>query len=619
MCTRDRFRLECYSPGQVLTSVTAAEVVPAEPTAPRSPAIERSGKRERCWRTKYARDSGATVEGDVLWSRRLADELWSGVVTPLTFSLLCDVMSEHLVRRRLVRAGLERHSHQPVFRLVRGRVFVNASLVAEVMQELPTPTISDGLLALVPEALRDGIRRQARPALSPAVLATILHLTWAERGWMPWSRAQVFRDEAERVARDLRQPEAASTLSSARLAAAIRGLQQRLGDYLEVVSWGVIYAYVFFHLTEQLLEHWAGGSVDISQLLGGASGIRTFEIYDELRACAELARHDPELGRRLTSGDSAAVARDFMAGHTDELGDRFAALLARHGHRLVGRDLSCPTWRERPEVVVEILRRLLVSEPGPDRKRRREAGDVLLGQVLERIGGRVTGPLQRELFQLCLRWCREYYAVRENMRYHADQFLAALRSLALEGGRRLADQGALVGPEAVFYATADELLDVLAEAPAAIEPGVLRERTSERIAEYAVFRGESQPEILRGDRAERANERSPMVLQSLRGVGVSPGRAAGLARVVHRVEDLEAVRQGEVIVAASTDPSWASLLSLGGALVLEVGGLLSHGAIIARELGIPAVVDVPGATTLLRTGDRLTVDGVSGQVAVAAG
>jgi pyruvate,water dikinase len=98
---------------------------------------------------------------------------------------------------------------------------------------------------------------------------------------------------------------------------------------------------------------------------------------------------------------------------------------------------------------------------------------------------------------------------------------------------------------------------------------------------------------------------------------VSPGRAVGRARVVHSVDDLKDVRAGEVIVAAATDPSWTSLLAVGGALVLEMGGLLSHGAIVARELGIPAVVNVAQATRVLVTGDRVVVDGHAGTVARA--
>jgi phosphohistidine swiveling domain-containing protein len=558
------------------------------------------------------------VDGDVVWSRRLADELWSGVVTPLTFTLLADVMAEHMVRRRLALAGLDAGAGAPVFRLAGGHVYVNASLVADVMCELPAAVVTDGLLRLLPERLRERVRRDARPTLSPHVLGTILHLTWRERGWMPWSRATAFREEAARVTRELEVRGDPGALAPPEIAARIAFLQHRLGDYLEVVSWAMIYAYVFFHLTAQLLERWGGG-VDIALLLRGVSGIRTFEIHDELAACAAIARRDPELRAALLAADPAAVAAASRAGDFGEVGARLRALVDRHGHRLVARDLACPSWREHPAAVVESLRALLLATPQPERGDDAQAASRAETEVLARVGGGLGGTARRELLRMCLRWCREYYAVRENMRYHADLFLAALRELALAAARHLGVEGMLEASEDVFYLTADELLAAL---DTARDQGELGARARARRREYDAHRFATPPDVLVGDRLERDEPVRPdadatAAGRSLLGIGVSPGRAAGTARVVRGVDDLESVRQGEIIVAASTDPSWTSLLSLGGALVLEAGGMLSHGAIVARALGIPAVADVARATTLLRTGDRVTVDGGSGRVAVA--
>ncbi|HZR85045.1 MAG TPA: PEP-utilizing enzyme [Candidatus Binatia bacterium] len=557
------------------------------------------------------------MQSDVVWSRRLADELWSGVVTPLTFTLLADVMAEHMARRRLARAGLDAPSRLPVFRLEYGHVYVNASLVAEVMQELPALVVSEGLLRLLPDRLRAEVRRNARSTLSPHVLSTVVHLALRERGWMPWSRAAVFREEAARVARELEKPVDASALPPADLAARIAALQARLGGYLDVVSWAMIYAYVFFHLTAEMVARWGDGEADISQLVAGADGIRTFEIHAELRACARLAERDPALRHALLAGDPERVAEACLAGDLGELGARVRALLQRHGHRLLARDLSSPTWRERPAAVVESLRRLVIAGDGAA-ERSTETGPAV-DRVLRRIGSGLAGTARREAFRLSLGWCREYYAVRENMRYHADLFLAALRGLVLAAGRRLSAAGTLASHEDVFYLTAGELLTALDPGSAAPSARALREAAATRRAEYDGFRRTPPPDVLVGDRPEPETASEGDRLRSLRGVGVSPGRAAGDARVIRRVEDLESLRRGEVIVAASTDPSWTSFLSLGGALVLEAGGMLSHGAIVARELGIPAVADVSRATAILQTGDRLTVDGGSGQVAVAAG
>ena len=549
------------------------------------------------------------VEENLVWSRRIADELWSGAVTPLTFSLLAEEMAEHMVRRRLANAGLARAGDEPVLRLVRGHVYVNASMVAEVMCEVPTLFLSEGLLTLLPEELRESVRQRRRSLLAPQTLGTILRLTRFESAWLPWLRGAAFRDEAVRVARTLSRYSVPSGASLPELKREMEEVRGRLAQYLEIVSWGMIYAYVFFHLTSHLLARWAPEEADaMSDLTAGLEGIQTFEAHDELVACARLAAEDAGLRQSLLGADPGAIALACARREMGTFGERVLALLVHHGHRLVARDLSCPTWRERPAIVVEMIQQLLAGDTPFGRESRAERRSARSSRLATRIGRGVGGSLRQELFARCLAWCQEYYAVRENMRYYADVFLAALRALALSAGDRLARSGMLEQSDDVFYLTYEEILrgDELAGGQG---------RAAERRLAYAGYRSNPPPEVIHGESVEPA-----VVLRQLprplQGVGASPGLASGLARVIRTVDDLHALRRGEVMVAAATDPSWTSLVGLGKALVLEVGGLLSHGAIVARELGIPAVVDVPAATTLLATGDRLTVDGGAGLVAI---
>ncbi len=551
-----------------------------------------------------------------VWSRRIADELWSGVVTPLTFSLLAEPMAEHMARRRLESAGLTELASRPVFRLVRGHVYVNASLVAEVMGEIPAMLVSEGLLELLPEELRDDVRGKGRWLLSARTVSIVLHLTLQERAWMPWSRAALFRDAASRVAPDLEQLVPGPDASDEALATAIAGVQKRLGSYLEVVSWGMIYAYVFFHLASELLERWLpadSAPTTMADLTLGLDDVVTFAIHEELVRCAALARDDAAL-RDAMARDPGEVAARACAGELGVFGDRLRELVARHGHRLVGRDLSYPTWRERPGVVVEMVRKLLEAGPLEPAARRAERRDRLLERVAAQLASGLGGTARRLAFERCLAWCREYYALRENMRYHADLFLAALRGLALRASDRLVAAGILGARDDVFYLEGDELTGVLR---GVLPAAVVAARAATRRAAYERDAGATLPETLHGDAEADEPVHEPPRRHALRGLGVSPGRAVGRARVVHSVEDLQALRAGEVIVAASTDPSWTSLLALGSALVLEMGGLLSHGAIVARELGIPAVVNVAQATRLLANGDQVVVDGRAGTVVLA--
>ena len=190
----------------------------------------------------------------IVWSRRAADELWSGVVTPLTFSVLAEQMAEHMAQRRLRRAGLLEASQQPVFRLIHGHVYVNATLIHDVMREVPSVLLSEGVLALLPEPLRADLGERLRAIYDPRTIATALRLAWNERGWTPWSRVELFREEAARVASELAGFEVQSGATPQEIAASFRAIRDRLGEYLDVVSWAMIYAYLFFHLAAHLMR-----------------------------------------------------------------------------------------------------------------------------------------------------------------------------------------------------------------------------------------------------------------------------------------------------------------------------------------------------------------------------
>ena len=268
--------------------------------------------------------------------------------------------------------------------------------------------------------------------LSVSLAVILARLGLHETAWMPWARADLFRDAASRIAADLAALAPAGSASDAALADAIERVRGRLGSFLEVVSWGMIHAYVFFHLTGELIARWApdlDAAATVSELTMGLGGIRTFEVHDEILACAALARADEGLRRDLAR-DPAGVAASCVAGGGGAFAAGIRTLLARHGHRFVARDLSQPTWREQRAIVVEMVRKLLDSgmrESSEDRRARRRQAVRRTGEC---IAAGLGGTVKRIAFERVLGFCEQYYVVRENMRYHADLFLAALRFLA---------------------------------------------------------------------------------------------------------------------------------------------------------------------------------------------
>jgi pyruvate,water dikinase len=191
---------------------------------------------------------------------------------------------------------------------------------------------------------------------------------------------------------------------------------------------------------------------------------------------------------------------------------------------------------------------------------------------------------------------------RENSHLDLALPLDSLQALAAEWGRRLKERGILDNEDDVFDLTYDEVREWLTGPSPGLDAA--RELLVRRRATYRVVNKRWQ------------EERFPAVVarKVLRGTGVSPGRAKARARIVMGEHQFHRLRPGEVMVCPHTSPSWTPLFTVASAVVAETGGAASHAAIVAREYGIPAVMAVAGATSLLQEGDEVTVDGSRGIV-----
>lgn len=277
-----------------------------------------------------------------------------------------------------------------------------------------------------------------------------------------------------------------------------------------------------------------------------------------------------------------------------------ASFLARYGyHSRRELDLRVPRWSEEPEFVAELARGLRETESPAARQARQQAR---FAEECARTRG-LFGAWRRGRFEAKLGRLRACLWLREEMRDRATRVYALIRRHALEIGRRAAAAGRLDDPTDVFYLTFREVSRVL-RCP--MRAHVEARRAHER--GYRNFRAPN--EVGRGFRAAPVDG----FAQRLTGIGCSSGRAAGPVAVVTDLRDATKVARGDVLVCPYTDPSWTPLLSAAAAVVTENGGLLSHAAVICREYGIPAVLNVPAVTRRLRDGQRVRVDGEEGHV-----
>jgi phosphohistidine swiveling domain-containing protein len=326
---------------------------------------------------------------------------------------------------------------------------------------------------------------------------------------------------------------------------------------------------------------------------------------------------DPAAAAFVLGSDGDALARQYAAGTLPiVLQAALAEFLRRYGARGVAEiDIGVARWGEDPRHVLGAIRNYLAQddpERGPDVQfeRARVAADAMVEALVARA--RERGWLRGKLVRLAFGRMRELAGMREAPKFSIVQVFARVRALLLQVGAHLVEVGVFARDDEVFMLTMPELRSAL--------DGVdVRPLVRARLASFGRERERRHlPRILLSDGtdAEAAQAARLSAGAGICGTPASSGRVTGRARVV--LDPVGArIEPGEILVAPSTDPGWTPLFLTAGGLVMEMGGAMSHGAVVAREYGIPAVVGVRLATERITSGRTITVDGNAGTVTIA--
>jgi phosphohistidine swiveling domain-containing protein len=352
---------------------------------------------------------------------------------------------------------------------------------------------------------------------------------------------------------------------------------------------------------------------EIQTITRGAPSNPTTEMDLALWSLSVNVRRDPESRAALLERSPVELAAAYQTATLPKrLQDGLAAFLARYGFRSIGEiDIGVPRWSEDPTHILGALAnyvRLDHDALAPDAQFAKGARDA--EAMIASLLGRVHGP-RRVVLRFVLGRVRTLIGSREAPKFHLIRLLATpSRELLKPVGTELAARGRLANPDDIFFLT-------LAEARQAVSGEDLSEVATAR---RQVFERERRrrhiPRVLLSDGTD-AEAALVSAAGGLSGSPASPGVVTGIARVIRSPQGAH-LEPGEVLVAPSTDPGWTPLFLTAGALVMEMGGMMSHGAVVAREYGIPAVVGVPGATDRIATGQRVTVDGSAGTVTLEA-
>jgi pyruvate,water dikinase len=593
--------------------ITTLAAVPASAsTAPAVPAeAPRTGERR-------------------IWDNSNIVESYAGVTTPLTFSFARSVY-EDVYRQFCAMVGVEdalveqnRHVFANMLGLVRGRVYYNLLNWYRALALLPGFSLNRAFMERM-MGVREKLEappeapRAASPAKDALRVARMLgKLTAANRGLareVPAFHARVDAALAPLAREDL------SAWDADALLALYRRLEEELLRHWHTPLVNDFFAMIWFGVLGRLTENWLPGSPPtlVNDLLAGEGGIisteparrvmalaRDVAAAPALRAAFDRQADDRALWREIDSADELRPLRDAMGAYLEKFGDRCTNELK----------LETVTLGESPEFLVQMVRAYLrsgMTDPDAGREREQE----IRRAAEARVRASLRGP-RRSVYLGVLRRTRERVRDRENLRFERTRVFGVVRRIFVGIGARLTGAGLLREPRDVFWLRVEEVFGTLDGTSTA---GDLQALVAQRRAEFAAYeRGPAPPErfetwgppslswaALQSDPAADGDA------ATLLGTGCCPGVVRARVRVVTDPREAGEL-DGRILVAERTDPGWTLLFPPASGLLVQRGSLLSHSAIVAREMGLPCIVSIPGLMGTLRDGELVEMDGATGVV-----
>ena len=524
------------------------------------------------------------------WTRKIAEDLWADRLTPL----MADVMMRNAPRFDLSKnsAFLKMPVIQPSLSVIRGYLYVNCDSLKEVLALVPHKFRVSELRSLFPPGFE--IDSVPSPSFSKlfrlAVRAIALSIIRPQGNplFCKLLTRRKLKKLQERLDKTERLPNATAEQALS-----------KTDEFLEILAllqennqWPYLYATLFTWALRWLVKDMGGLEYsDFLHLLSANTDNITTRIELETRRLAEAFINDEAVLERLLS-DPEELLGDLPL----PIQEKFDGFLSQYGCRSRHRTLYLKRWIEAPEEVLGMLATLIRSSPNGGMKINTQPSDSV-----ERIRRKLTG-IPRLLLRTVLRFTCNFLNLREDLRFFLDKILYRVRQSVLTVGKLTG-----LGEEVLFLTRAE--LEQLMEGKTVFEEvrqmAVKRRNAFLKESDVVTFYIDGSP-----------MDELPSEGNILYGIGTSPGRATGRARIVDD-PTRQSIQKGDILVAKNTDPGWTPILRIVNGIVVEEGGILNHCSIVARELGIPAVVGVRQATRKIPENASITIDGGLGAVQMA--
>jgi pyruvate,water dikinase len=572
-------------------------------------------------------------EDDVLWSRGYADDYWNDPVTPLYFELLGDPLTKVVNMELNSIMGYKRMDDQ-LLKLYNAHVYFNLKVLRrKVENEIPGMVRNEDVLNYFPEGYGYYGKRTVKklPFHIFGYLIANLRVMFNDpdgsmgrtaKAYSKWT-TEVFSPYCHKYDEQLRRLAESSNMKGLQKLA--DGIDEQMVAHYRLVRYGIPVHNIGMNLIAQwILKRFLGeqASKEYYPILISGLEHKLTETNDSIYHLASTIHESAELRRTILeeksenlynhlSRSSNPAAKGFFA--------EFNRFLDEFGDRGFTREAYYPRWRESPHYVFDVLKSL-VKDGKMDLTKSKEEG----ARTRERTERIVESKLRRQhlgfvkwfIFTKILGAARTYIIFRENQRFNLDRWITRIRGAYVEMGRILAKKGILNSREDIFFLQKNEIKNLVNNEYGGNDIRRLRTLVNERRENFLKHENTIPPKFLHGGAEFNDTLRFTKDSAAFQGIPASQGVITAPVRVIDRIDYMSTVKKGEILVVPRTDPGWSPVFSKIGGLVTETGGILSHGAVISREYGIPAVTNVPNACKMLRTGQVITINGSNGIITI---
>ncbi len=571
-------------------------------------------------------------EPEIFWSRGYSDDYWNDNVTPLYFGLLGDPIT-NIVNIELNSIMGYRRMDTQLLKLHNAHVYFNLKVIMrKIENEIPTFMRNEDVLNYFPEGSGSYGKKTMKELpfhLIKRIVAELRIMFHDPNGSMSktaeaynnWNQ-EIFIPYCEEF--DIKLQKIAKSGELQDLIKLAEDLDRTMIAHFRLIRYGIPVHNIGMNLLIQYLLIRFLGKEESSQfypiLVSGLEHKLT-ETNDEVHLLVSFINRSPELKSIFINQESVNIYNTLKTETNPIVKDfliKFESFLQSFGDRSFTRETFYPRWREYPMTNLMDVLKSLVMDQLQDLEtiknknlRKKERIEKI---VESKIRAQKFGLLKWKFFLTILKNSRKYIKFRENQRFNLDKWITRNRNLYLEIGKIFTQKGILSDENKIFFLYKQEVKNLILNKYNQQEIQMISSEVTTRYKEFKRYENKVPPKFLLGSLEFNDMLKYGKESKVFHGLAASQGIITAPIRIVHNIDLISTIRAGDIIVVPQTDPGWTPVFSKIGGLITETGGILSHGAVVAREYGIPAVTNITNACKIFQTGQIIEINGNNGTI-----